>query len=452
MSKERKVLKGRKIMNGFIDKLQQVLIPFSQKINNSKVLKGIMGGFSAMLPIVMAGSIFTLLSSLNIAPYQALITNIGLKPILAVVADYTTNMISIYAVFLIAFAEAGAIGMKDTKDQLSAGIIALMVFLLLCPLGVAGTDKDSGVTVRIAAALATNYLGSAGLFSAMILGIVIPNLHNIFIKHNITIKMPDTVPPMISKSFAAMIPALALAALALVVRQLCALTPFGSFTMLIYGLLKAPLASLAASPVTFILLLFICNFLWFFGIHGGMVATAIMNALYTNLTLENLAAYGAGQPLPNPIISSAWFTIGNIAGSGCGIGLCMCLIFFAKSDRFKALAKIAGPAGICGITEPMVFGVPMVLNPLMLIPMLIAPAVTLLIGYFSMISGLVPFMNGVAVNTGTPILLSAFVAWGSWKGIVLQAILICVSTAIYFPFFKALDNQALKDEAEAANK
>ncbi len=93
-------------MNGFTEKLQNILIPFSQKVNNSKILKGISGGFSAMLPVVMVGAIFTLLSSLNIGPYQTFITNIGLKSILAIPADYTTNMISLYAVFLIAKAEA----------------------------------------------------------------------------------------------------------------------------------------------------------------------------------------------------------------------------------------------------------------------------------------------------------------------------------------------------------
>ncbi|MBR2811790.1 MAG: PTS sugar transporter subunit IIC [Solobacterium sp.] len=434
-------------MNGFIDKLQEFLVPVSQKISNNRVLKGISGGFSAMLPVVMVGAIFTLLASLNIGPYQSFITATGLKSFFAIPADYTTNMISLYAVFLIAKAEAEVLGMED-RDALASGVIALMAFLIMIPLGVTGTDPETGVSVAVGGAVSTTFLGSAGLFTAMIVGIVFPNLHNIFVKKHIGIRMPDSVPPAISKSFSALIPALALAAVAIALRMLAGMTPYGSVTMLIYGLLKAPLTAMAASPFTFIVLLLICNVLWFFGIHGGMVATSIMSALYTGLTLENLAAYGANEALPNIIIQPAWFAMGNIGGSGCAIGLCLCLALFSRSERYKALNKVSLPAGICGISEPMVFGFPLVLNPIMLAPMLIAPICCFLLGYGAMAIGLVPYMVGVNVSTGTPVLLSAFAAWADWRGIVLQAILIAVSVAIYYPFFRAADNQALKEESE----
>ncbi len=435
-------------MNGFIDKLQEILIPFSQKVNNNKILKGISGGFSAMLPVVMVGAIFTLLANLNIAPYQNLITATGLKGFFSIPADYTTNMISLYAVFLIAKAEASVLGMDD-RESVASGVIALMAFLIMIPLGVSGTDADTGVTVTVPGAVNTTFLGSAGLFTAMLVGIIFPWIHNIFVTKNIGIKMPDTVPPAISKSFSALIPAMALAALAIVLRMLAGMTSYGSVTMLIYGILKAPLTALAASPFTFVILLLVCNVLWFFGIHGGMVATSIMAVLYTELTLENLAAYGAGQAMPNILIQPAWFAMGNIGGSGCAIGLCLCLALFSKSERYKALNKIALPSGLCGISEPMVFGVPLVLNPIMLIPMLVAPIVTFLLGYAAMAIGLVPYMIGVNVSTGTPILLSAFTAWADWRGVLLQAVLIAVAVCIYYPFFRAADNQALEEEKSA---
>lgn len=211
-------------MDGFIEKLQNVLVPFSQKVNNSKILKGISGGFSAMLPVVMVGAIFTLLASLNIGPYQTLITSIGLKPLLAIPQDFTTNMISVYAVFLIAKAEASVLGM-DERDSLASGVMALMAFLIMIPLGVTGTDADTGVVVNVAAAVNTTFLGSAGLFTAMIVGISFPYIHNFFVTKNIGIKMPESVPPMISKSFSALIPALAIAAIAVILRTLAGLTP-----------------------------------------------------------------------------------------------------------------------------------------------------------------------------------------------------------------------------------
>lgn len=431
-------------MNGILDKLQNVLIPFSQKVNENKVLKGISKGFASMLPIVMVGAIFTLLASLNISVYQNFITSTGLKGILSIPAAFTSDMISVYAVFLIAQAEADVIGLKD-DDATASGIIALMVFLILLPLGVTGVDPETNVTVQVTAAIATGYLGSKGLFTAMIVGILIPRIHNLFVKYNIVIKMPESVPPMIAKSFNAMIPALGIALLACLIKTGVAATSYGTVTDLIYGLLKAPLSVLTASPITYALLLLVCNLMWFFGIHGGMVAGSFRDAMYTEATLENLAAYTAGTQAPNVLTTGAWLTIGNIGGSACAIGLCLCIALFAKSSRFKALNKISLPAGLCGISEPMV------LNPILLIPMLIAPTVTLLLGYAAMATGIVPYMIGTSIPTGTPILFSGFIAYGSWKGVVLQLVLIAVSTLIYYPFFKMCDNQELKLEKESQN-
>ena len=436
-------------MGSMFEKLQDVLIPISQKVNDNRVLRGISGGFSAILPIIMTGAIFTLLATLNIGPYQALISSTGLKSLFAIPSSYTTDLISLFAVFSIARAEAKVLGMGESESA-SSGLIALMFFLILTPLGVTGkgTDATTGVevSVKVAAALGTVYFGSRGLFTAMIVGILIPNLHNLFIKYNISIKLPDSVPEMISKSFAAMIPAIVLAFVAVIARSLFALTSWKTATDCIYGLLRAPLGALTASPITYLILLTICNVMWFFGIHGGMVATSFRSALYTEATLANLAAYGAGEQIPNILVNTAWFGIGNIGGSACAIGLCLSMAIFAKSNRYKALSKVALPAGLCAISEPMVFGVPMVLNPMMIIPMILAPTATFLLGYAAMAAGIVPFMTGAEIPNGTPVLLSGFIAFGGFSGVILQAVLIAVSTAIYLPFFKMVDNQALKDE------
>lgn len=437
------------LMNGFMDKLQGILIPMSQKISDNKVLKAISQGFSAMLPIVMVGAIFTLLASFNIGPYQSLITSLGLKQLFAIPSAYTTDMISLYAVFLVARATAKIFNMDDS-DAVASGMISLMFFLILIPLGVSGTDAASGVTVNVAGAVNTAYLGSRGLFTAMLLGVLVPRLHYLFIKYDIRIKLPDSVPPMITKAFSAMIPAIAIGFVAVLVRFAFSFTSFGSATNAIYGILQAPLSKLTNTPLTFLLLLVICNIMWFFGIHGGMVANPIRNALYAEATLANLSAYSANTEMPNMIVNTAWFSIGNIGGSACAIGLCLCLALFAKSQRYKSLSKVALPAGLCAISEPLVFGVPMVLNPILLIPMIIAPICTFLLGYGAMATGLVPLMTGAEIPNGTPILLSGFIAFGGFSGVILQIVLIAVSVAIYYPFFRMIDKQALAEEAVEA--
>lgn len=420
--------------------MEKSLIPFANKLSQNKVLKAIGGGFSALLPIIMVGAIASLLSGLNIEAYQNLITAIGLKPIVAYISAYTTNMMAVYAVFSIGHSMAKQLECKD--QAILVGIISLMVFLLTIPLGV---SKDE---VTIAAAISTTYFGAPGLFTAMIIGCIVPFIYNIFVKNHIVIKMPDGVPPQISNGFSAIIPAVCITAVFAAIRQLCALTSFGTLSGLIYGLLKTPLSSLTNSPVTFVILLLFCNILWFFGIHGGMVTMSFLSMLYMAPALENLEAMAAGQPLPNMLTNTWWFTFAQLGGSGGIIGLAVCMFFFAKSERYKTLGKIAILPALCSISEPLVFGVPLVLNVVMLIPMILSPLCCFLSSYLMTSIGVLPYLNGIQLSTDTPVILAGFLA-GGWRAAIWQVVLVALQFAIYFPFFRMVDKQALEEEKNA---
>ena len=420
--------------------MEKSLIPFANKLSQNKVLKAISGGFSALLPIIMVGAIASLLSGLNIEAYQNFIVSIGLKPIVAYISAYTTNMMAVYAVFSIGHSMAKQLECKE--QSILVGIISLMVFLLTIPLGV---SKDE---VTIAAAISTTYFGAPGLFTAMIIGCIVPFIYNIFVKNHIVIKMPDGVPPQISNGFSAIIPAVCITAVFAAIRQLCALTSFGTLSGLIYGLLKTPLSSLTNSPVTFVILLLFCNILWFFGIHGGMVTMSFLSMLYMAPALENLEAMAAGQPLPNMLTNTWWFTFAQLGGSGGIIGLAVCMFFFAKSERYKTLGKIAILPALCSISEPLVFGVPLVLNVVMLIPMILSPLCCFLSSYLMTSIGVLPYLNGIQLSTGTPVVLAGFLA-GGWRAAIWQVVLVALQFAIYFPFFRMVDKQALEEEKNA---
>lgn len=420
--------------------MERTLIPFANKLSQNKVLKAISGGFSALLPIIMVGAIASLLSGLNIEVYQNFITSIGLKTIVSYISAYTTNMMAIYAVFSIGNSMAKQLECKD--QSILVGIISLMVFLLTIPLGV---SKDE---VTIAAAISTTYFGAPGLFTAMIIGCVVPLIYNIFVKHHIVIKMPDGVPPQIANGFSAIIPAVCITAVFAAIRQLCALTSFGTLSGLIYGLLKTPLSHLTNSPITFVVLLLFCNILWFFGIHGGMVTMSFLSMLYMAPALENLEAMAAGQPLPNMLTNTWWFTFAQLGGSGGIIGLAVCMFLFSKSERYKTLGKIAILPALCSISEPIVFGVPLVLNVMMLIPMILSPLFCFLTSYLMTSIGVLPYLNGIQLSTGTPIVLAGFLA-GGWRAAIWQIVLVALQAVLYFPFFRMVDKQALEEEKNA---
>lgn len=425
------------MLEKFQDAMERTLLPFANKLSQNKILKAISSGFTALLPIIMVGAIASLLSGLNIEIYQNFITVIGLKSVVGYISTYTTNMIALYAVFSIANSMAKQLECKD--QSVLVGLVSLMLFLLTMPTGV-----GSGETA-VAAAISTAYFGAPGLFTAMMMGCIVPLIYNLFVKHHIVIKMPDGVPPQIANGFSAIIPAAVLTAIFAMIRQLCAMTSFGTLNGLVYGLLKAPLSALTESPVTFLFLLVLCNILWFFGIHGGMVTMSFLSMLYMTPAMENLEALAAGQPLPNLLTNTWWFVFVQLGGSGGIIGLAVCMFFFAKSERYKTLGKIAILPALCSISEPLVFGVPLVLNVVMLIPMLLSPMACFLSSYLMTNLGILPYLNGIQLSTGTPVVLAGFLA-GGWKAALWQVVLVALQFAIYFPFFRMVDKQALAEE------
>ena len=430
-------------MKKFTETLEKVLLPLAQKLANNPYLKSITNGFSTCLPVIIVGALFTLLANFNIAAYQSFVTATHLKEIFSFIPKVTTDMLSVYAVFSIARATARNIGIEEQSH--SVGLLSLLVFLLMIPLGVTGT-KDN-VTVQVAAALSTTYLGAGGLFTAMIFGLLIPPMYKFFIDKKIVIRMPESVPPQIAKSFEAILPSCCIALLFAVVRYLFSLTEFEHLNNCIYTLLKAPLSSLGASPVTMIILIAMCSLMWFFGLHGGLIVMPFINMLYLPLAMENLTAYGAGQTLPNIVVKAAWSGYASLGGAGGTVGLCFLMFFLAKSERYKTLGKLALPVGLCGINEPVTFGVPMVMNTIMLIPMLVTPMITFGLSYALTAMGILPIMNGTDIPLGTPIVLSGILC-GGWKIGLWQIVLVCIQMLCYFPFFKILDNQALKEEIQ----
>lgn len=429
-------------MGKLTEMIEKVLMPLADKLEKNRYLKAITNGFSVLLPITMIGAIFTLLSSLNIEVYQNLIASVGLKELFSFAPKVTTDLISLYAVYLIGKACAVQLGYENDADV--AGIVSLFVFLLMIPIGVSG-QSEGGETVAIAGAIATTYLGSAGLFSAMILGLIVPTIYCWFLSKNITIKMPEQVPPMISKSFAGLIPGFVIAFLFSLVRVGLTYTSFGDLNTCIYTMLRTPLSHLGASPITFIVFIVMCSLMWFFGLHGGMIVMPFLTMLYTAPALENLAAMGAGEVLPNIITKANWSLYASLGGAGGTLGLCILMFFTAKSSRYKTLGKLALPAGLCGINEPVTFGLPMVLNTIMIIPLLLTPVVTFLISYFCMKFGLVPYTNGVEIALGTPVFFSGLIGAG-WQAVVLQVVLVVVQVLMYYPFFKVLDKKACEEE------
>ena len=423
--------------------LEKYLMPVASKVSNNRYLQSIGRGFSILLPVTIMGAIFLLLQTLQIPVYQEFLKATKLNVILGFVPAITTNMLAVYLVFLIGKSFMEQNGYAD--DATAAGMFSLLVFFLMIPLGVSGVAAESKEVVNIAAALNTRFLGAPGLFTAIIVGLLVPTIYIFTLKRGWVIKLPDGVPPQISHAFSSLIPGFIIAILFSLVRYGFSMTSYANFNQFIYTFLQQPLTGLGASPLTFMLFILLVSAFWFFGIHGGQVVMPFLTAIYTPLALENLNALSTGAAMPHLITQSNWFVFASIGGGGGTLGLCIYLAFFAKSARFKSLGRLALPASLTGINEPITFGLPIVLNPILLIPFIVTPLTTFLISYGLTIAKIIPALNGTNIPTGTPVIFSAFIT-GGWSVAVLQVLLIALGFLIYYPFISILDKKAVEEE------
>ena len=191
------------------------------------------------------------------------------------------------------------------------------------------------------------------------------------------------------------------------------------------------------------------HFFWFFGINGGSIVGSIMQPILTPLSMENLSAFQAGTVLPNVINQQFYDLFTTFGGAGSTLSMLIAMIIVCRSQRIKNLSKISIVPALFGINEPVIFGLPVVLNPTILIPFLLTPLINILISYFSMVSGLVPFTSGVSMPWTTPVIISGFLTTG-WRGALLQLILVILGVFIYMPFVKMMDKQYKKEELQAS--
>lgn len=422
-------------MQKFMDFLERSLMPIGVKLGSNKYLKTINSSFMIVLPLTIFGSMFTLIGSFPITAWTNWLAEVGLSSWLALPSKLTVDLISLYTVT--------AIGYVFTKQEgyngFSGGLTALASFLLVTPLA------QFIVNEKAVMAISFDWLGARGLFVAMIVGILSSLMYIFFTKKGLVIKMPEGVPPMVEQSFGSLVPMFIVGTIFLLVGYVFSLTSFGSLHSLIYTFIATPLQKVGGSFGGMIIFIIALHVLWFFGIHGGNIVNSISNPLLLPLALENLATYQAGGT-PTYIYTTAFKNTYQFGGAGMTIALCILMIFAAKSDRYKALGKLALPANIFYINEPVIFGTPIVLNTALIIPFVLAPLVTQVLAYGLTAIGVLPVLIGYQIPWTMPPVVSGFIQ-GGWRVALYQVFSIILTIAIYYPFFKIIDHQAKDEES-----
>lgn len=412
----------------FTSKLEK-LDATMQKVQDNKYLQALSDGMMALLPIMIVGSLAILLSQLNIESYMNFITETGIKSALKTLSTVTMNFMALYATFLIGYKLSQSYGV----DGLLAGIVSVTAFFIVTPL----SNFDGKMAVE------TGYLGSKGLFVGMLVALIASRIYAFFIQKKITIKMPASVPPIVSISFSALIPFLAISFIFILINYLFSFTELQNVHNALFKILQQPLQALGSNIFTVILLVALMEFLWFFGIHGSNVINPILFTVFYSMDLENLNALQNGMAMTNIITVSF---IQNFKGPR-NLALAILLTFTTKSKHLKSVGRLGIVPAFFGISETLKFGLPMILNPIIGIPMVLTPVVSITLAYIATAMNIIPIANGATIPSGTPELLRPLFIAGI-RGVIFGLFLLVVCMIIYYPFVKVFDKQKLEEERE----
>ncbi len=424
--------------HAFFDFIENTISPIAARAGTQRHIMAVRDGFIGAMPFMIVGSFLLVFAFPPFSPD----TTFGFGQWwLSMSKQYFNEIMTPFNMsmgIMACYISAGIaynLAQSYKIDAFPCAMLSLMTFLLI-----AAPMKDG--------ALSAGFLGGTGIFTTIIVGIYVTELMRFLKVRNIGIKLPEQVPEKIRQSFNLLIPAL------VVILTIYPLNLFiqHQFGMLLPEVIMAvfkPLISAADSLPAILFAVFLCHVLWFAGIHGAAIVGGILQPFYlVNLGL-NQEALAAGQALPHIFAEAFWAFFIVLGGSGATLGLVL-LYTRSKSAHLRAIGKLGIVPACFNINEPVIFGSPLVMNPILFFPFVVAPMVNATIAWFAATSGLIgKVISLVPWTAPAPIGAAWGAGWMVSNGLLVVA-LIVIDLLIYLPFFKVYEKQLLEQEAEMA--
>lgn len=443
-------------MNSLIEWLNKHIVPIAAKIGSVKWLVALRDAFISIMPATMAGAVATVLNALvRDIPNQFGWTGFveAMQPLIGVNAQVWTGSLAVLGL-IFAFTFGYQLSVQYRVEPITGGIVTLGTFLMTLPQGYkvqlteALSKKSMDIITASGAAVDqtsisgwgffnfNSFFGAAGFFTVMIMGGLAAAVYIWLMHKNITIKMPDSVPPAIAAAFTGIIPA----TVALYVSGLITwlVTKFGATTVieLISKSIQEPLLNLSQGYGAVLLMTVLVQVFWFFGLHGTNVLGPVLDGIWLTAQVANINAFSQNKALPYLWTRNAFDLYAWIGGAGSTLLLLLAILMFSKRDDQRAVAKLAIAPGFFNVNEPVMFGMPIVLDPIYFIPFITAPVVMVTIAYFAIVNGLVDPIKVQFVWSMPPI-LNALVGTLDWRAPILQIVNMVIGFLIYLPFVKA---------------
>lgn len=425
----------KSFLKNYIEKLEEM----GMKVASLLYMTVLKDSLAMVMPIIIVGSIGSLFSNVVCSTTNGLARFAGFEwlnqfsSIFSVINYAGMNMLAVYLALAIGY----NLAQKRGQAELIGALVAFLSFVILIPTSTVVTAAESQETVIVSNILLSKYTSSQGMFLAILVSF---SSVEIFSKLSsvkaLQIKMPESVPTGISRSFSVLVP--------LTITAIIYGILGWSFTKIvginipdaIYNILQAPMVGIMQHPAGVIVLVFICQLFWMIGIHGSSMIEIVRNTIGLAAIAENLAAYEAGNALPNIFTYTFWNTYCTIGGCGCTIALIAAILLFGKKEEHRAIAKMSLIPGIFGINEPMIFGLPIVFDPILGIPFILAPMASAAIGYIAIATGFAGAGIVTVPFTVPPIINAYLTTAGSMGAVIAQIVGIIVAFLIYIPFVK----------------
>lgn len=423
--------------------IEKVLTPVADALAKNKILIAIRDGFLITVPVTIVASIFLLLSNFPIEGWSDIIASFagkGWEGYFDRITAIGFNAIALLATIGIGYSYARE---EKLHNKISAALVAMVSFLIISPQTHTAFVNEGGRAFR---GFAFANLGTAGMFLSMLTAILAVKIFGWAVRKKLIIKLPEGVPPMVMDSFASLIPAAITILFFFVINIIFANTQYEYVHNFVYKILQAPLVGLGTHNLFEVIYQFLSTLFWFFGINGPAVTNTIFGPIHKALTVANFEAAQAGLPMTNIFTAGFSDFFCNFGGGGSTLGLVIMMSTIAKSSRMKTLGRLSLPAGIFGINEPIIFGLPIVLNPIMAVPFILAPVLNTVLATIATHVGILPIIGGIQLPWTMPIVFSGFLVTGTVMGSVVQVILLITNMLVYYPFFKMLDNKYLAEE------
>ena len=425
-------------MDKKVNFMEEKFLPIAGRFGSQRHLLALRDGIVMVMPLLILGAFAMIIAEFPLTAYTDFMAKVfgeGWNSFEGVIMNATYGIVALVACYGVTSSLVNSYGIDGTP----AGMISLSSFFIINIIS-AFQEGDSSVEAWAANTFTANFL-----FTAIIVALITGEIYRRLVQRNFIIKLPKSVPPTVSRQFVALLPGIVIMVFFLIVRGLFSLTTWGSFPAFVSAVISTPLRGFGTSYIGTLMAVFAEHFLWSLGLHGSSI---VIFPIFEPMWIVNLQENISGAA--KHIVTQPFYENGVwIGGSGATLPVVVYMLVFAKSRLLKQVGRIGIAPGLFNINEPVTFGLPIVLNPILMIPYIVTPAVVMTIQYIGTAIGLFPLCNYMVPWT-TPFLISGFLMTQSLMGVVAQIVSFVVAFMCWLPFIRAWDNSNYRLELNEA--